>query len=654
MRLKVLPLLFLPITVATALSCKADEASSGANVPSSAGAPTSALTINQAVDPGGTSDMKLSPDGKHLAAIEYNGIYHNLSLIDIDAGTAEIIVYGRRVREGNWIFNKEPRHVTWATNDVLAVDYGIEAESINLQGKKLEDLGDKVIRKAQLENADSPDVLVFTDAEDGDVALVNAKTGKKTKYRLPAFSGKAVHWAFDNQGVLRAVTLANSAFWKESTTISNWYKPGADQDWVKLAEFKVTDDYWTPLFVPDQPDSLIVSSSQGRDTRAVFQYDTRKRELGKMLAGHPDQDILDVEGINLDTFKRVITSGMLPQQHWFESDWAKIQASIDVTLPGRINILSGDVKKRVLIFSYGDTDPGRWYVMDVAAMTMFVAAEIHPSVDVKKMRPMEVVSYAAKDGLTIPAYLTRPADSAKPMPTVVMIHGGPTVRDEWDWNSETQLLAANGYVVFQPQFRGSSGFGRAFEDAGNKQWGLAMQDDVTAGVEYLIKKGIADPSRICIYGASYGGYAALWGVVKTPDLYRCGISMAGVSDIGYMLHDSSDSNDSKAVREIMRFRIGDSDVNQQQFDQVSPLKNAGRIKAPLLIFHGTDDKRVPISHSKSMIRALEENHKVYEWHEVEGEGHGFSYARDEAYFYWHMLKFLNRYIGLKEADPAIE
>lgn len=598
--------------------------------------------------------MKLSPDGKHLAAIEYNGIYHNLSLIDIDAGTAEIIVYGRRVREGNWIFNKEPRHVTWATNDVLAVDYGIEAESINLQGKKLEDLGDKVIRKAQLENADSPDVLVFTDAEDGDVALVNAKTGKKTKYRLPAFSGKAVHWAFDNQGVLRAVTLANSAFWKESTTISNWYKPGADQDWVKLAEFKVTDDYWTPLFVPDQPDSLIVSSSQGRDTRAVFQYDTRKRELGKMLAGHPDQDILDVEGINLDTFKRVITSGMLPQQHWFESDWAKIQASIDVTLPGRINILSGDVKKRVLIFSYGDTDPGRWYVMDVAAMTMFVAAEIHPSVDVKKMRPMEVVSYAAKDGLTIPAYLTRPADSAKPMPTVVMIHGGPTVRDEWDWNSETQLLAANGYVVFQPQFRGSSGFGRAFEDAGNKQWGLAMQDDVTAGVEYLIKKGIADPSRICIYGASYGGYAALWGVVKTPDLYRCGISMAGVSDIGYMLHDSSDSNDSKAVREIMRFRIGDSDVNQQQFDQVSPLKNAGRIKAPLLIFHGTDDKRVPISHSKSMIRALEENHKVYEWHEVEGEGHGFSYARDEAYFYWHMLKFLNRYIGLKEADPAIE
>ena len=615
---------------------------------------SSTLTISQAVDAVGTSEMKLSPDGRHLASIAYDGFDHTLIMTDLDAGTAKTIITGRRVTEGNWRFNKEPQGVTWATNDVLAVDYGIEAESIDLEGKKLADLGDRVIRKAQLDNADSADILVFTDADDGDVALINAKTGKKTKYRLPAFSGKPIHWAFDNQGVLRAITLANSAFWRESTSISNWYRAGAEQDWVKLAEFKVTDDYWTPLFVPDQPDSLIVSSSQGRDTRAVFQYDTQKRELGKMLAGHPDQDILDIEGVNLDTFKRVVTSGMLPEQHWFEPAWAKIQASMDATLPGRVNILSGDIKKRILIFSYSDKDPGRWYVMNVAANSMFVAGEMRPTVDAKNMRPMEIMSYPAKDGLKIPAYLTKPAQSTQPMPTVVMIHGGPTVRDSWEWNPDTQLLAANGYVVFQPQFRGSSGFGRAFEDAGNRQWGLAMQDDVTAGVEYLIKQGIADPARICIYGASYGGYAALWGVAKTPDLYRCGISFAGVSDIGYMLHDSSDSNDSKAAREVMRFRIGDTEANQQQFDQVSPLKNADRIKAPLLIFHGTDDKRVPISHSKNMIMALQENHKVYEWHEVENEGHGFVYARDETFFYAEMLKFLHRYIGLKETDAKAE
>ena len=145
-------------------------------------------------------------------------------------------------------------------------------------------------------------------------------------------------------------------------------------------------------------------------------------------------------------------------------------------------------------------------------------------------------------------------------PAVILIHGGPWVRDYWGWNPEVQLLAAHGYVVFQPQFRGSTGFGNHFRMAGYQQWGKSMQDDITAGVEYLIKEGIVDQNRICIVGASYGGYAALWGLVKTPDLYRCGISFAGVSDIADMLDDNSDTNRSKLGREFQVKLVGENKV----------------------------------------------------------------------------------------------
>lgn len=332
-----------------------------------------------------------------------------------------------------------------------------------------------------------------------------------------------------------------------------------------------------------------------------------------------------------------------------------MQQSIDKALPNRVNILSGDPAGRVLILSYSDVDPGTWYVLKTKGMELTKIARSRVAIDADKMRPMEVRSYKARDGLTIPAYLTRPKNAKTNLPTVILIHGGPTVRDEWRWNAEVQMLAASGYAVFQPQFRGSSGFGQKFETAGFGQWGLAMQDDVTDGVLDLIARGIADPKRICIYGASYGGYAALWGVVKTPELYRCGISMAGVSDIEYMFNDSSDINSNKVASEIMRARIGDIRYNKETFDQVSPLKHAKRIRAPILLLHGEEDERVPISHGKKMRRALEENGKVVEWVEFPGEGHSLHYLVSIRKFFETTLAFLDKHIGgndTRTPEPA--
>ncbi|MBV8466405.1 MAG: S9 family peptidase [Burkholderiales bacterium] len=607
------------------------------------------LTLMQAITPPRILDAEISPDGKHVVAISYTGYHYGLMLIDMGDLSTKILVSGKRVEEGFWIFNKEPQHITWVTNDLLAVDYGIEAESIDLNGNKVADLGNYVKGKAVPEDPDSPELLVYVDEDMTSMAKVNARTGKSKKFSLPS-SGDPVHWAFDQNGDLRAVTMSNSAFWKDVTTLSNWYKSKETGTWQKLDDFGVAEDGWIPISVPEKDNSIVVRSRMGRDTYAIFNYDVQKRAIGEMMAGHLKEDIISVDDVRAANFKSVTTTGMKPVRYWFDSKWSAIQQSVDNAFPDAINVVSGNPDGNVLVFTYSDVQPGEWYLLNTSTMSARRIFSSAPQIDPEKMRPMELVSYSSKDGLTIPAYLTKPAGMKGPAPAVVLVHGGPTVRDHWGWNAEVQLLAANGYVVLQPQFRGSSGFGRAFETAGYGQWGLAMQDDITAGVQYLVQAGIADPNKICIYGASYGGYAALWGVAREPALYKCGISFAGVSDIEYMLKDSSDRNDDKAVKQLQKSRIGDLDRNKEQFEMVSPLKHADRIQAPLLIAHGTEDRRVPISHSKKMMRELDRYHKEYEWIEFDEEGHGLAYVKDEYRFYDAMLKFLNKHIGPKKME----
>ncbi|HEX7440270.1 MAG TPA: alpha/beta fold hydrolase [Caldimonas sp.] len=273
----------------------------------------------------------------------------------------------------------------------------------------------------------------------------------------------------------------------------------------------------------------------------------------------------------------------------------------------------------MFVFSVGDVDPGTWYVIDTHAMSMKKVASAKPEIDPGRMLHKQIVSYPSLDGLSIPAYLTLPRDARSALPAVLLIHGGPVARDDWFWDPVVQMLASRGYAVLQPQFRGSAGFGDKFEEAGYGQWGLAMQDDVTAGAQWPVSEGLADPSRLCIYGGSYGGYAAMWGLAKTPDLFRCGISFAGVSDLSFMAKDDSDVNDHAIGRLIRRKIVGDPEANRQRFDEVSPPKKAAAIKAPVLIAHGDRDTRVPIENSEKLVDALRENHNQVEWMKLRDE-----------------------------------
>jgi dipeptidyl aminopeptidase/acylaminoacyl peptidase len=589
------------------------------------------------------SAMKISPDGKRVASV---GSTNTRAVIVTELDTSRTTVVARTERDNRYLFGSWPVAVNWVGNDLLAVDYsGKESVSVDLSGKRIATLGERFIRR-MVEKGESSDwVLAYRDLADGDIDAVNARTGERRKYRI-SLPGKLMHWAFDPAGELRAVTMMDTAFWAEKTKVSNWYRAHEQAPWELLEEGPVTGEHWTPLRVLSEPDSLAVLSRHERDTYAVFRYDTKLRKHVELMAGHPTEDILAVSGLEQESLDMVVTAGMKTQVTWLEPRWARLQAAVDAALPGRVNLLQGEPGGRLLVTSYGDVDPGRWFVLDTKTSKLRELGEMRPLIDPDRMRPMEIIRYPARDGLIIPAYVTRPRQEVdQPAPMVVLIHGGPHERDRWAWNQEVQLLANRGYVVFQPQFRGSSGFGRRFEEAGYGQWGRAMQDDISDGVQHLVAQKVADPARICIYGASYGGYAALWGAIQTPQLYKCGISFAGVSDLNDMLSHSIFDDSNPASRELQRARIGDPSRARQSLDEVSPLRHAARVQVPLLITHGEEDTRVLPSQSKRMVKALQAAGKPVEWLSYEQEGHGFYWLANQVKHYEAVLAFLQRHIG---------
>jgi len=601
------------------------------------------LEIATVLQPGGFLHAALSPDGRHVAAVGHDGLGYRVLLIKTEDRSHRIIAGSKSKQEGFYIYRQLPRRVLWVSNELLAIDYTHGAEVIRLNGDFVREIGTGLIGKAKPADPDDLRLIAFDDDERTEVSLIDLNRKPRQRMRWP-MRGTAEHFAFDSDGRLRVVTLRNSAFWRDSTSFAHWFLTDAG-DWIELERFGVDAETWTPLAAerraPGEPTQLVVRSRHDRDTYAIYRYDPLTRAFGELLAVDPHDDINSFDDLQGSRYRSVVTGGMKPRRHWLDPRWKALQAEVDAALPGRINSLQGEPDGMVLIFSYGDRDPGRWHLLDTRSWEMRHLLSWDEAVDKVALRPSEVIRYASSDGLTIPAYLTRPAGDG-PKPLVVLVHGGPFARDYWGYQADVQLMATRGYLVLQPQFRGSTGFGKAFERAGIGQWGRGMQDDLTAGVRHLVQLGLADPQRVCIVGASYGGYAALWGLLSTPELYRCGVSVSGVSDIAHMLSDSSDSNDSKVGREFLRLRIGDLERDRDRLDAVSPVRHADRLRAPLLLIHGTEDRRVPISHPKLMMKALDRAGKRYEWLPLEGADHGLSRTMDRAAYFKALLEFLDR------------
>jgi dipeptidyl aminopeptidase/acylaminoacyl peptidase len=468
---------------------------------------------------------------------------------------------------------------------------------------------------------------------------------------LPA--GEVTAWRQDKTGLIRIATLLSAKPEGLNKRLQTWYRRDDAAPWMLIDDRGIDEDVFEGVAVTENPDEVLVLSRNGGDRIGVWGFDVVHRKLLEQVASRPDADVTLIENAEgQDGVAQVRTEGLVRHTIWFDDRMKRLQAAVDATLADHVNFLESSGSQRILVESRSDTDPGQLYVLDANTMSMQPVGARRPSIDPAKMHPMRMLWYTAPDGRPIPAYLTLPGKPNKPVPLVVLVHGGPQVRDHWEWNEEVQILAGNGYGVFQPQFRGSAGFGKLHQEAGYGQWGLAMQDDITAGVKWLIDQHIADPDRICIVGSSYGGYAALWGLEKTPELYKCGVSVAGVTDIEREFTTDSDVAKSETASALARQRVGDPALMKVAFDEVSPVKHADRIRVPVLLVHGLLDQRVPIVQGQMMRDALEARQASVAWLQFNNEAHGISHTNNLFHYYHDTLNLLSAAIGRGERATA--
>lgn len=395
---------------------------------------------------------------------------------------------------------------------------------------------------------------------------------------------------------------------------------------------------------------LVGEAYNGTDKRALYQIDLASGAIGAPVYSNPDYD---TAGANYDPRSARATAvyyidDFLRAAHLDSAD-QKVQVSLGKALPNAAPLIvsqTTDKMKMIVRASYAN-HPDQFFLFDRAKKSLDMVAASYTALDGKDFGRKEKFDYTAADGVAIRGYLTVPAGApSSNMPLIVLPHGGPEGRDDMSFDWWSFFYAARGYLVYQPNFRGSDGYGMKFRSAGYGEWGRKMQDDITEGVKKLIAGGRVDPNRVCIVGASYGGYAALAGATLTPDLYKCSVSVAGVSDLMGMLGRSKIEGGEYAL-DYWEKRIGNRFRDAKALNDVSPAKIAAQAGPPVLLVHGVDDTVVPIGQSRMMRDALKSAGKPVEYVELAGEDHWLSTGATRTEMLRASIQFIDRHIGAK-------
>jgi dipeptidyl aminopeptidase/acylaminoacyl peptidase len=625
------------------------------------------------------SAAELSPDARFLALRAGEaGKYQGLAVIDLESGEIHPVVAFPDIDVGNfhWINSKrlvfDARHMRKADLDLGHAPGLFAVDRDGTHFKQLaQRVGEGIV--TQDHSKRNPNILSWNHflipqpgslTSDHVYVLSPHYTGiDAPKHvglkRVDTYSGLArlvsapdntQDWVIDHQGEPR-IAISEE---KDQTVVS--YRDSATSAWRKLASFNSFTggfDGFTPLaFGPNG--TLYVTANAGKDKTSLHVLDLATGKVKpEAKIEVPDYDFNGKLLISNGKLAGVRLTAETETTTWFDPAMQAAQRAVDALLPNTVNLLSVAVRPEtpwLLVEAYSDKVPRTFLIYNATTGALRKIGSSRPRIEPAQMAQQQTLRYKARDGLDIPAVLTLPPGvPAKNLPLVVLVHGGPYVRGtEWGWSAESQFLASRGYAVLEPEYRGSTGYGFRHFKAGWKQWGLRMQDDVADGAKWAIAQGIADGKRVCIAGASYGGYATLMGLVNDPDLYRCGINWVGVTDIGLMYNGTwyHDSDISSRFRQYgMPDLVGDREKDAAQLAATSPLLQAARIKQPLLLAYGGADQRVPIYHGRKFYDAVKKHNSGVEWIEYTEEGHGWRAPKNEIDFWRKVEKFLERSIG---------
>src|SRR6184192_1375109 len=404
-----------------------------------------------------------------------------------------------------------------------------------------------------------------------------------------------------------------------------------------------------PQFYTFDNKAIYASSNIDRDKSAIVVIDPETAKETQLVYENPE---VDVDSLAFSKKRKVLTFASFDtwklERHFFDPETDSIYKTLADKLPGyEIDVAAHDkAEEKFIVVANNDRTPGSRYLFEKKSGQLTKLVDVAPWLKEEQLAPMKAINFKTRDGLTIHGYLTLPLGrEPKNLPVVANPHGGPWARDVWNYNPEVQFLANRGYAVLQVNFRGSTGYGRKFWESSFKQWGRTMQDDISDGVQWLIKQGIADPKRVAIYGGSYGGYATLAGVTFTPDLYAAAVDLFGPSNLITLL--GSIPPYWEAGRQMFYQRMGNPTTPEGKalLMERSPLNSAGKIKTPLMIAQGANDPRVNHAESEQIVVALRDRGFPVEYLLIPDEGHGFARPVNNMASVMATEKFFAKYLG---------
>ncbi|MBW8843682.1 MAG: S9 family peptidase [Burkholderiales bacterium] len=621
---------------------------------------------------------KLSPSGRYLAIQTAGaGGRIRLAVIDLQTMAPGKVVGGfsnADVAEHDWVNEdrlvfqiSSPQDGTqrilapglWAVNrdgtgfrQLIISDFDAkDGTTSHINDRRLE--GNWVFYSTLPDGSD--DILVMRrrwssdpEAVGAQLSRLNSRTGQRRDLNegLPDYVSS---WVTDTRGEPRAVTAHHDGGAKV-------YLHQPDGRWKLWQDLKsYYDPHPSPFWFG--PDGQVLALMSHQDNTSLFRLDPAT------LAPEPEP-LLHLKGFDFDG--RLIvdapTQRLLgvqfetdaPGSAWFNPTMKAMQADIDAKLPSTVNLIECQRcldAQHIIVTAESDVQPALYFLYKPADKSLQPIAALRPEIKPAEMGQRDFHRIAARDKLDLPVLVTQPAAPAKgPRPAVVLVHGGPWVRGtHWTWEPMAQFLSTRGYVVLEPEFRGSTGYGWKHFRAGWGEWGLSMQDDLADTVTWAVKQGLVDPQCVCIAGASYGGYAALMGAIRQSDIFKCAIDWAGVSDLDllFSLHWSDASQESRNFG--LKQLVGDSKTDAERFKATSPLRRAAEIKLPMLIAHGGDDQRVPVQHATELKGAMRSD-QVLEWVVYPDEGHGWRELKTSEDFWGRVERFLARNIGTGAAS----
>ncbi|MGQ0619787.1 MAG: alpha/beta hydrolase family protein [Panacagrimonas sp.] len=615
-------------------------------------------------------EVEISPNGEYLAVRAPLGQTKTLAVLrlsDLKVMTAINPEDGEQVAGFAWVGPDRLMYSQAQSNGFLAQPYLTgELFAINADGKQAQYLyGYRGKTQGRLTTTlaygqaslfssfrdDPKRALISVRAFDASertperIDQIDVYTGQRAEVtRAPAPGGAS--FAADAQGQVRYVSVTDP----ESRIFTrSWWRAPDERDWREEPVFAGKPTRSSPLNFSADGKAIYLSSTEGGDKTCLVRRDFDEAATRTVLACDDNGDLVEVlYASDGHTPLAVVFAAGRPEIRWLETEHPerrilqRLSASFGGDWAEPVSA-TRDGSKLVLFVS-GDRNPGDYYLYDRATDKAQYLISQRTWIDPEQMAEQRVVSFKARDGHPLWAYLTLPSRRKQDdkLPLIVYPHGGPFfARDHWGWDSDAQFLASRGYAVLQVNFRGSEGYGNQHALSAKRGWGTLMIDDITDAARQVIEQGLADGSRVCIYGASYGGYAALMSAVREPELYRCAVSYVGIFDMALFQRDTDVSRSRSGARYLDDWVAG----TQEEILKHSPSTYIERLKAPLMIIHGESDRRVPFTQAQSLRKVLDARKHPYVWLTKANEGHGFYDEANRTEVYEKLLAFFDQNIG---------